>query len=180
MTRPVLNAIAFYAAWAVTAYGAANGTPWLFLVAFLPWLPLHLWACGADGWSEAKLLATAGAVGYGADSALVLGGWLDFPPQAELGAPTTLWMVALWAGFAATLRHSMRWVIGHPAIAAALGAGGGPFSYWAGERLGALTLGEGWVVAVAVVWALALPGLAWLASRVGASDAAPVADRSSS
>ena len=112
-----------------------------------------------------KPVAAAGALGYGADSALVLGGWLDFPEHARLGWLTALWMVGLWVGFAATLRHSFRLVLGRPLVAALLGASGGPFSYFAGERLGALSLGEGALFAVSVEWLFALPVLAWLAGR---------------
>lgn len=165
MTTFLGNGLAFYAVWAAAAYGAARGQPWLGVVALALWIPLHLWACGSGWRDEARLLAAGGALGYVADSLLVLAGWLAFPEPAQLGAPTALWMVGLWVGFAATLRHSFRLVLGRPLLAAALGATGGPFSYWAGERFGALTLGEGGLVAVGVEWALALPALAWLAAR---------------
>ena len=165
MTTVLGNGLAFYVVWAAAAYGAARGLPWLGVVALLLWLPLHLRACGVDWRHELRLLAAAGALGYGADSALVLGGWLDFPEHARLGWLTALWMVGLWVGFAATLRHSFRLVLGRPLVAALLGASGGPFSYFAGERLGALSLGEGALFAVSVEWLFAPPVLAWLAGR---------------
>jgi hypothetical protein len=176
MTSILGNGLAFYAVWAAAAYGAARGLPWLGVAALALWLPLHLRACGADWRDEARLLAAAGALGYVADSLLVWGGWLAFPEPARLGGPTALWMVGLWVGFAATLRHSFRLVLGRPLLAAALGAGGGPFSYWAGERLGALTLSEGGLVAVGIEWALALPALAWLAARRLAPPTAAAAE----
>ncbi|MCU0935214.1 MAG: DUF2878 domain-containing protein [Gammaproteobacteria bacterium] len=179
MTSFLGNGLAFYAVWAAAAYGAARGLPWLGVVALALWLPLHLRACGASWRDEARLLAAAGALGYAADSLLVWGGWLAFPEPAQLGGPTALWMVGLWVGFAATLRHSFRLVLGRPLLAAALGAAGGPFSYWAGERLGAITLGEGGLIAVAVEWGLALPALAWLAARRPSEPAGAAAEASS-
>ena len=121
-------------------------SPWSVLATLLvgPVLALALVVIAALGrlsavWCAAAVCAViaAGALGYGADSALVLGGWLDFPEHARLGWLTALWMVGLWVGFAATLRHSFRLVLGRPLVAALLGASGGPFSYFAGERLGA-------------------------------------------
>jgi hypothetical protein len=55
----------------------------------------------------------------------------NFPP---------LWMLALWAQFATTLRYSLRGIISRPAVAALFGVLGAPLAFLAGERLGALTL----------------------------------------
>jgi hypothetical protein len=163
---PIPNALAFYGVWLVTAWGAAGGRPWLGPLAVAAWLSLHLRAFGPAWPGEARLLAAAGLVGYTADSVLVLGGWLGFPPQAVLGAPTTLWMVGLWMGFGATLRSSLAWLRGRYGLTTALGATGGSFAYWGGERLGALTLGEGAILPIGLLWAVAAPGLVWLSERL--------------
>jgi hypothetical protein len=162
VTHPITNFAAFYGVWGATVWGASNGLPWMGPVTLLAWIAPHLAACGPERGRELRLLLGAAATGYGVDSALVLGDWMAFPVDARLGAPSTLWMVGLWVGFAATLRYSFRLVLGRPALAAALGAVGGAFAYWAGARLGALTLGEGGLVAIGLAWALALPWLAYL------------------
>lgn len=165
MTHPLVNFLAFYVVWGASAWGAANAHPWAGPLVLLAWLVPHLAASGARWACEARLLLVAGATGYGVDSALVLGGWLDFPQEARLGAPSTLWMVGLWVGFAATLRHSFRVVLGRPVLSVVLGALGGPAAYWAGERLGAVSLGEGALIAIGLAWALAMPWLAWVAGH---------------
>jgi hypothetical protein len=168
VTHPLANLIAFYVVWVATALGAARGAPWLGPVAVAAWLTLHLRACGPHRGAELRLLATAGVMGYATDSILVLAGLIEFPPQARLGAPATVWMVGLWLAFAATLRHAFGWLRGRLALAAALGTVGGPLAYWAGARMGALTLASAAPLWLAVVWALATPALAWLAARVEA------------
>jgi len=113
------------------------------------------------------LMGGAAVLGYVADSTLALSGLLAFPPGARLGAPSPVWMVALWMNFAATLGVSLKWLQSRPFIGTLLGAVGGPLAYWAGQDLGALRI-AGWpgLAAVAAVWAAATPlllgGLRWL------------------
>lgn len=68
-------------------------------------------------------------------------------------------MVALWVNFATTLHTSLRWLLGRHALAALLGALGGPASYYAGARLGALTFPADPTVSLivlALVWSVAM------------------------
>ncbi|NIV74163.1 MAG: DUF2878 family protein, partial [Gammaproteobacteria bacterium] len=120
--------------------GAANGMPWLGPLFAAIWLPLHIGAGKSAMGIELKLILAAGGLGYALDSLVVLAGAMSFPAQAQLGAPSTLWMVTLWLGFAATLRHALGWIRGRYFVAAALGALAGPFAYWSGSKLGAVVL----------------------------------------
>jgi hypothetical protein len=69
-------------------------------------------------------------------------------------------MLALWVNFALAI-DALAWLGRRPVLAAMLaGAVGGPLSYLAGARLGAVTLGPSEPVAlaaVAVVWMVAMP-----------------------
>jgi hypothetical protein len=97
-------------------------------------------------------------LGWLADSGLALAGLIAFPESTRLGGPSPLWMVALWAAFASTLRHSLGWLRGRWSLGVALGAIGGPLAYLGGEALGAITVtGTAGVAAVAVQYALATP-----------------------
>ena len=101
----------------------------------------------------------------------MLTGFLAFPDHARLGEPSTLWMVALWASFAATLNVALRWLSGRYLIAAVLGSAGGPAAYYAGVAFDALALGESAALslgAVAFVWGLAAPVLVRLAKQLRA------------
>lgn len=164
--KNLLNFLGFQAGWLACVMGAAEGRPWIgpaavVLIVGLQWSVL---------WRRRALLALfaiAAAFGYAADSILTLGGLMEFPPQAQLGAPSTLWMSALWVNFASTFEASLAWLQGRGALAAALGAVGGPLAYWGGQELGAIRI-DGWfgLAAVAAEWAIATPllfgAMSWL------------------
>lgn len=172
MTHPLINLAAFQAGWLATILGAQAGAPLAGPVYMSLWLALHLRAARPRS-VEARLVIAGAALGYAADSMLVLGGWLAFPDAARLGAPSTIWMVTLWMGFAATLRHGLRWLSGRYWLAALLGALFGPLAYFAGAKLGAVTLEGPALVSVGLVWLAALPGLvalrAFWEARAGAA-----------
>ncbi len=126
-------------------------------------LALHLAVVAPrDRGREVVVLLLAGAVGYAGDSALVLAGAIGFDPGSGPGAPTKLWMVALWMNFATVLNSALYWLAGRPLLAALLGALGGPMAYLAGVKLGALAFpgGTAWALAlIALEWAVAMPVL---------------------
>ncbi len=161
MRHPVVNFVLFQICWLANCAGAAAGWPHLGPLVTAAWIALHLGALAEDRISEVWILLAAAAFGYAADSFLVLLGLLEFPPQTRLGGPSTLWMVALWVGFAATLRHALRWLAGRHLLGALLGAAGGPLAYRAGEALGAISIPDPLpgLAAVSVQWALAMPML---------------------
>lgn len=166
----IINAVASQACWWACILGASSGRPWIGPLAVASFLAVHLWwgTRPSRRGAELRLIGLAALAGYVADSVLVVSGVLTFPPHASLGWPSTVWMVALWAGLAATLNTSMAWLHGRYAVAAVFGAVTGPLAYTAGERLGAATLGPTETVAlvvIAVEWALALPALVCLAGR---------------
>lgn len=66
-------------------------------------------------------------------------------------------MPVLWLNFAMTLGASLSWLRGRYSAAALLGAAGGPVSYYAGARLGAITVAPGGLWAIALEWLLATP-----------------------
>jgi len=170
MTDRILNFVASQAAWFACVLGAAHGWPWLgpACVAGLAIWHVRTRPTAAERAREARLLVSAGLIGYAADSALVLAGLLSFPTHAALGWPSSVWMAALWVAFAATLNASNSWMSGRYGAAAVFGAAGAPLAYAAGARLGAATLGgePGWaLLAVALLWGAAMPFLVWLAGR---------------
>lgn len=176
--RVVANFLGFQAAWLACVGGAGHGVPMLGLAAAALWLSVHVALLGGDRRDpdarsgdrgiELRLLAAAAVAGYVFDGALVLVGVIEFPEHAGLAVPTTPWMVALWAAFAATLRHSLNWARRRYALGAVAGAVFGPIAYVAGETLGAIALAApplGWL-AIAATWALAMPLLLWLRERL--------------
>ena len=172
--RALANLLGFQAVWFACIGGAGGGWPTLGPFAVALWLAFHVARLdgrgrGAGGRAverscEMKLLASAAMLGCVLDGALALGGVVAFPAHAGPAVLTTPWMVALWAAFAATLRHSLDWARRRYALGAVAGAVFGPLAYTAGEALGAITLAPppfGWLM-VAAEWALATPLLLWL------------------
>lgn len=166
--RLLLNLLGFQAAWFACVVGAGRGEPWLGPLVTIAVLAAHVTLQIANRWAEIALISASALLGFIADSALVVGGFVAFPEHARLGAPSTLWMVALWANFAATLNVALYRLDGRFLSAAFLGVLGGPAAYYAGAGFDALFLGEpitGSLAAIASVWGVATPALVWLAHQ---------------
>lgn len=105
---------------------------------------------------ELLLVGAASLAGLTVDNLLAACGAVSY-----LGAPTVglspLWLVAIWAGFGATLRHSQSLFVRSPVHAVLTGLLGGPAAYWGGERLARMEVHgvAGWL-AVSATWLLAL------------------------
>lgn len=174
-----LNFLAFQVGWFACVLGAANGVAWIGVLAVLAAAALHLARARRPG-AELRLLLTATTLGLVLDSLLLATGWVAYPGSFAGGqwlpALAPYWLVAMWALFATTLNVSMGWLRGRPLLAALFGAVGGPLSYWAGARLGAMELLQPTLAlaALAVIWGLAMPLLMRLAERFDGFRAANI------
>ncbi|WP_075180790.1 DUF2878 family protein [Pantoea sp. 1.19] len=149
-----LMTVGFDLFWAAAVAGRAS----------LPLAGLALLACGLHPPRRWPLLLLLCAAGLLMDALWLALGLFRFSDSA--GIP--LWMVALWLAWAVwwldllqRFRPRTLWLL----LAGALG---GPFSYWMGERLGAMTLmASPWRVwpLLALGWALFLSASGWLANR---------------
>lgn len=165
----VINIAAFQAGWFACVLGAAHGYPWLGVAAAAAAVGLHALNSPHPA-RELKLVAAAVLVGALFDSTLTAAGWVAFKPDALPENLAPFWILALWALFATTLNVSLHWLRARLALAAVLGLLAGPLAYWAGARLGALELTRPAAAlgALALGWALMLPGLLALARRLEA------------
>ncbi len=168
--RSLLQFAAFQAVWFASVLGAARGQAWLGALALLPYLAWMLAGERARGRWLARWLA-AGALGCLLDSALRVRGLIVYP-LVPAGWPTWLvppFIASLWIAFATLPHVSLAWLAPRPALAVLLGALGGPLSFAAGVRMGAIEHGRSIVatnVALALEYALATPILLrWLAPR---------------
>ena len=161
----LLNYLLYLAGWCALVFGAAAGRVWLGMAIALGLLMAHLFLA-RERRAEWRLALLAGSIGFVVDSAQVAAGLLTFPSGVLVPWLCPPWIVVMWMQFATTFRFSFRWVLASPGVAALAGAVGGPLAYVAGERLGAVVLGEPrtLVLAVlAVVWAMVLPALGYAA-----------------
>ena len=115
------------------------------------------------------MIVTTGLVGFLAESLLVAVGVVRYAAAWPTAVLAPAWIIALWLAFGTTL-GAMRAVISGSVLqkSALIGAALGPFSYFGGERLGALVLpGSALLtfIALAAIWGVALPLLLALHQR---------------
>lgn len=156
--QKIINFIVFQSAWFAAVLGAANGMPWLGVVAVPVALAVHL-AFSVNRRAELLLALAAGVLGFMIDSALVTAGAFVPIPFVFPRPFSSLWMVMLWVNLATTLNLSMGWLRSRYALAALVGAIGGPLAYYSGAKLGAMSVlpEPGGLLAIGIAWAVALP-----------------------
>lgn len=168
------NVVGYQIVWFSAVIGAGRGLWWPACAAAAAFMLLHFafaHRSHAGRVADLKLMAVALAIGLLLDGGLAASGLAHYaadgvslPPG---GAP--LWLLAIWASFALTLRHSMTFLSGRPLVALLFGAIGGPLAYLGAARgWQAIAFDEPrWpaLLALAVGWGIAMPLLAMLAAR---------------
>jgi len=155
----VVNFAAFQAGWFACVVGAARGWTWLGPIVVAGVVGLHV-ATSRPAVRELALILAVGVLGTLVDTAMIAMG--VFAPIGGHGWIPPAWFVALWPAFATLLNGCLGWMSGRYALGAACGAVGGPLSYWAGARLGALRLNDNAAMSIAAVaaeWAIVTPVL---------------------
>jgi hypothetical protein len=161
------NILLFQAGWFACVLGAAQGLPWIGVLAAAGVIGWHLWRA-TEPRREVGLIAAALALGLLFETLLVQSGWVHFEAGMLVEGAAPYWMVALWAIFATTLNVSLRALRPRLWLAAALGAIGGPAAYYSGAQLGALEFAAAGaaLTAIAAGWAVFVPALLGAARRL--------------
>ena len=165
---PLANFIGFQIGWLGCVLNAAAGRP-------LTGTAIALLVAAAavyrarDHRSELALLAFAAAIGTLCDGLFVASTRLHYRSGLLQAPLPPLWDIALWPLFASTLNGALSWLKERLALAALLGAIGGPLAYLAAARLGAVELSAPvpTLVLLAVAWSVLTPLLLALARRLG-------------
>jgi len=162
-----LNLALFQIGWWAVVLAAAQGQPELGIGVVALSLAYQL-AIARAPLAEAALVGAAATVGLVLDSLLLATGWVEFTGGNLAGQLAPPWMLALWVNFALTLNVSLRPLQERPLLAAAVGMVGGPFAYWGGAQLGAMTFlnAPAALTALAIEWAVLTPLLAGLAKAL--------------
>jgi len=164
------NFIAYEAVWFATVYAAGRDRtlPGVLAAAVFACMQLTVSRQRA---ADFRLIAAAVLVGIVLDGVLAATGVVEYnstPPSLPPGG-APIWILAIWASFALTLNHSLRWLRGRPFVGAWLGAIGGPLAYVSANRLsGAVAFtSPQWraMLCLALGWSLAIGLLAYLAGR---------------
>ncbi|AXK71178.1 DUF2878 domain-containing protein [Lysobacter sp. TY2-98] len=150
--------------WWAAVLGAAHGSAAPGVVACALFVALQVRASHTRA-ADVRLVACSLVLGALFDGALAASGTVTYAATTP-GLPAPAWILAMWAAFALTLDHALKGL--GPMQAAVLGAVGGPASYVAAQRLGAVTFEEPQpaLVALAVGWSCASCLLLVLARRL--------------
>ena len=143
--RNAVNYILFQAGWLACVGAGLAGWMWYGPLAVVAILGLHLAFLTRPEQRafELRLILVMGLAGTALDSILFATGLVTYPSSEAtwtLGMSPP-WIAALWFLFGTLPRHSLAWITGRPVLAGVLGAIGGPMSFWAGQRLGAIGTG---------------------------------------
>ncbi len=155
-----INIAAFHSLWTLTVIGA--GRAWWWVAPALIGLSMagQLRLSPLPG-REALLILAGAAIGTSADWLAAASGVFRTAAASRMEFVTLFF--SLWVNFGTTLRPSLAWMWRRPALAASLGAVGGPCSYWVGSRIGIISFTEPqWegLAWVATQYAIAVP--AWM------------------
>lgn len=145
-----LNLALFQSIWFAAILGRES-LAWLLVLLVMA----HLLLC-SDRKIELKVMLLCAGLGSAVDVVLTLTGVFVFHPAPSL-LPIPIWLIILWLGFSATLRHSLSYLLKRPVIAALAAGLAAPLSYFAAMRLGAVGFGFG------TSFTLVLIGILWVA-----------------
>lgn len=174
MKSTLLNLGLFKLGWFACVFGAAAGRPVIGAATVALAVVVHL-ARTDNRQGEVRLLLAAAVIGLVWETVLVSGGILDYGGSSFEAGLAPYWIVGMWVLFATTMNVGMRWLRRGPVIAGIAGAVGGPMSFVAGEKAGAVAFGDPVVslVVIGLGWAVLLPLLVAIAQFVEADTLRP-------
>lgn len=164
MKSIALNVTLFKLGWLSVVFAAAAGLAEVGVVAVGVVLLIHLLRAQRKT-DELIVLGAAGLIGLVWETFLLQTGALSYSQAGASGLLAPYWIVSMWMLFATTLNVSMNWLRKNFIVAAIAGAVGGPLSFLAGEKIGAVTVHDTGVWLIAAGWAVLLPLVAALAGR---------------
>lgn len=155
----LVNFIVFELVWMACVMGAAHQWIWIGAALSAVFVLLTL-VTGKCMRADLILVLLTLLGGSCLDSIWAITGVMSYAaaPWGSLAPP---WVLGLWASFAITLNHSLSWLRFRYGWMALLAAIASPFSYYAGQRLGAVQwLRPDWLLLVVPLsWAAFLYGL---------------------
>ena len=173
MNAMLINLSLFKAGWLAAVFSAAASLPGVGTAVIAIAALVHV-SLSDRPQDELRLLALAAAIGFAWESSLVASGLVTYGSGMLLPGFAPYWIVAMWVLFATTINIGMRWLRKSTTIAVLTGAVGGPLSFLAGEKAGAVTFSEPQIAlfVIGLGWALFLPLLVRYAARNEARAAA--------
>ena len=174
MNALIINLSLFKAGWLASVLAAAASIPVAGTAVIGVAVMVHLLR-SEEPRNEFRLLALAAAIGFVWESLLVSAGLVQYGAAMLMPGVAPYWIVAMWVLFATTLNVGMRWLRKSTAVAAVAGALGGPMSFLAGEKAGAVSFSDpsAALFVIGLGWAVFLPLLVRFAARYDEHTALP-------
>jgi len=160
--RNAANLVGFQAAWWAAVLLAARGLDGLSILAVLAAASLHFGIWRQEWRREVLTVVVITSAGFIIESAFTASGAYGAPGWRPAAFVCPVWLAFMWTNLAVTLNASLGWMAGRPLAAAVFGAIGGPSSYYAAARFGAITMPEDptvTLVALTAAWAAMTPAL---------------------
>lgn len=166
MKKLVINLSFFKAGWLAAVFTAAYSMPLAGTAIIGVAVLVHL-ALSKNANAEFRLLAIAALIGLAWESLLVASGLVEYNVASIVPGIAPYWIVAMWVLFATTINVGMRWLKKNVYVAAIAGGIGGPMSFLAGSKAGAVTFPDPTLslIVIGVGWAVLLPILVQVAMR---------------
>jgi hypothetical protein len=171
--KNIINIVAFQLSWWGCILGADKGLTYLGPVMMIIFLIVHYFLFVTDI-RELYLVAIFGVIGTFIDSLMFLSGSFiysgSYTPDIFV-AP--LWITAMWAGFSATVNHSMSWLKGKWLLMVVAGIVFGPVAYFTGEKFGAIEFhlsSLSSAIVIAIVWGLSMPLIYYVNQYIGLDE----------
>lgn len=164
----LLNVAFFQGVWFLTVIGVAQGNLWWGIGALTSFVIVHHYSSDTAG-TDFQVAVLAIAIGAIVETLFIRSGLLVYEYNLPAANFAPIWILILWANLALTLNGCLRWLHGRYLLAAALGAAGGPLSYFGGIKLGAATAGASMSLTlgvIAMVYACITPFLLMVARRL--------------
>lgn len=161
----------FQIGWLASMFSAASGRPWLGAMNAMLVMVIHVLGARPRE-SELVLLVIACGAGALSESWLIQSGLLRYAHEATPQAVAPYWAILIWGLFATLLNTSLRWFRGQWFSQLLTGLLGGPLAYLGGVQCGAIELtgSSRSILAISLLWAVAIPSLMLIATRLDGYD----------
>ena len=166
--KNILNIIGFQIGWWVCALGAQNSLDYLGPLYMATFIIIHMRFISKK-YSEFILILFGIFLGLLVDSSFKYFNIINYSSINFNSYYAPSWIIAMWAGFCATLNHSLSWLKTRILASFFLGAIFGPLSYVAGLNMNIIFFISSKSKAIfilAIVWGISIPGLFWINNKL--------------
>ena len=167
--KMIINIVGFYTGWWGCILGSSNGLPYIGPSLMLLFIIFH-GAFFIKNNRELQFILVIGVIGTIVDSGLVLSKYFVYAGSYAENLPIApLWITAMWAGFAATVNHSMVFFQKKWALMIIAGGVFGPAAYFTGKGFEAIYFELGNLssaLIIGVVWGISMPMVFYINEKI--------------